>query len=64
MTKVINLLENKKKSLPYIDYSIGTYQKYMLANIHISTNHPHLLLGNTCFSATENEYFYSKILEN
>jgi hypothetical protein len=32
----------------------------MLPNIHISTNHLHRLLRNTCFSATGNEYFYSK----
>jgi hypothetical protein len=31
----------------------------MLPNIYISTNHLHRLVINNCFSATENEYFYS-----
>jgi hypothetical protein len=57
MTKVINLLQNKSNSLPYIDCSIGRYQKQVLPKIYISTNHLHRLLRNNCFSANENEYF-------
>jgi hypothetical protein len=32
----------------------------MLPNIYICTSNLHRLLRNNCFSATENEYFYSK----
>jgi hypothetical protein len=60
LTNVINLLGNKSNSLPYIDYSIGRYQKYVLPNIYISTNQLHFLLGNNFFSATEYEYVYRK----
>jgi hypothetical protein len=60
--RFINLLQYKSNTLPYIDYSIGTYQKKMLPNVYISTNHLHRLRRNNCFSANENEYFYSKII--
>jgi hypothetical protein len=60
MWRYINLLQNISNSLTYIHYSIGTYQKKMLPNIKISTNHLRRLLRNNCFSANENEYFYSK----
>jgi hypothetical protein len=64
MWRFINFLQNKSNSLPYIDDRIGTYQNKILPNIYISTNHLHRLLRNNCFSANENEYFYSKKIRN